>query len=169
MRDLDQTRSMSTDAVLHRTPSVSITGTGLFTPAASISNDELVESLTIANERWNDEHAAAIEAGEIEAKPLPDGAFIEKASGIKARYVMDKVGVLDPDRMAPSLPTRGEDELSIQAEIAVSAIEDDSIGRVKEGSGWMIDDQLVITQAAIELESVDSTEVDGRSRNVIDG
>lgn len=105
-------------------PSVSITGTGLFTPDQSISNDELVESLTVATQRWNEENAAAIEAGELEARALPDGAFIEKASGITSRYVLDKVGVLDPDRMAPSLETRSEDQISIQAEISVAAIEE---------------------------------------------
>lgn len=105
-------------------PSVSITGTGLFTPTESISNDELVESLSTATETWNDENAAAIEAGQIEARALPVGAFIEKASGITSRYVMNKKGVLDPERMAPSLETRSEDQLSIQAEIAVAAIEE---------------------------------------------
>ncbi len=115
---------MSSAASSGHSPSVSITGTGLFTPSQSISNDELVESLSVATERWNDENAAAIEAGELEARALPVGAFIEKASGITARYVMDKVGVLDPDRMAPSLETRSEDQLSIQAEIAVASIEE---------------------------------------------
>ncbi len=105
-------------------PSVSITGTGLFTPDQSISNDELVASLSVATERWNEEHGAEIAAGELEERALPDGAFIEKASGIASRYVLDKVGVLDPDRMAPALETRSEDQLSIQAEIAVAAIEE---------------------------------------------
>ncbi len=115
---------MSSAASSAHAPSVSITGTGLFTPSQSISNDELVESLSIATERWNEENAAAIDAGTVEARALPVGAFIEKASGITARYVMDKEGVLDPDRMAPSLETRTEDQLSIQAEIAVAAIEE---------------------------------------------
>lgn len=105
-------------------PSVSITGTGLFTPAQAISNDELVASLSVATERWNDEHASAIESGEIEARALPVAEFIEKASGITSRYVMDKAGVLDPDRMAPSLETRTEGQLSIQAEIAVASIDE---------------------------------------------
>src|SRR5690606_2845424 len=51
-------------------------------------------------------------------------AFIEKASGIKARYVMDKSGIIDPERMLPNLPARGDDELSILAEMAVKAAED---------------------------------------------
>jgi hypothetical protein len=37
---------------------------------------------------------------------------------------MDKSGVLDPERMLPSLPARGDDELSILAEMAVKAAED---------------------------------------------
>jgi hypothetical protein len=48
------------------------------------------------------DNAAAIERGEIEAAPS-DAAFIEKASGIKSRFVMDKAGILDPQRMKPRL------------------------------------------------------------------
>lgn len=101
---------------------VVITGTGLFTPPFSISNDELVASLTIAVERWNEEHAAKIEAGELAERPVPNAEFIERASGIKSRYVMEKTGVLDPDRLRPHLPLRGEDELGLQAEMALPAI-----------------------------------------------
>ncbi len=102
--------------------SVVITGTGLFTPPFSISNDELVASLSVAVHRWNDEHAADIEAGTVAARPLPDADFIERASGIKSRYVMEKSGVLDPDRLRPHLPLRGEDELGLQAEMALPAV-----------------------------------------------
>ncbi len=101
---------------------VVITGTGLFTPPHSISNEELAASLTIAVTRWNEEHADEIERGELVARTLPDPEFIEKASGIKSRYVMDKVGVLDPDRLRPHLPTRSEDEHSLQVEMALPAV-----------------------------------------------
>ena len=103
-------------------PSVSITGTGLFTPPESISNAELAASLTASIEKWNGERAAEIEAGTVEARSAPDEAFIVKASGIESRYVMEKSGVLDPDRMRPRLETRSEDELGIQAEMAMPAI-----------------------------------------------
>lgn len=103
-------------------PSVSITGTGLFTPPESISNAELAASLTASVEKWNGEHAAEIEAGAVEARSVPDEAFIVKASGIESRYVMEKSGVLDPDRMRPRLETRSEDQLGIQAEMALPAI-----------------------------------------------
>jgi len=101
---------------------VVITGTGLFTPPFSISNEELVASLSVAVGEWNAEHASEIADGTLAARPVPDAEFIERASGIKSRYVMEKSGVLDPQRMRPHLPTRGEDELGLQAEMALPAI-----------------------------------------------
>src|SRR3546814_19814392 len=47
--------------------------------------------------------------------------FIEKASGIGSRYVVDKAGILDPAHMAPRLRERPNNELSILAEIGVVA------------------------------------------------
>ena len=101
---------------------VVITGTGLFTPPFSISNEELVASLTVAVEEWNAERAAQIAEGTVAARPVPDAEFIERASGIKSRYVMEKSGVLDPQRLRPPLPNRSEDELGLQAEMALPAI-----------------------------------------------
>jgi len=98
-----------------------ITGTGLFTPPDSISNEELVASLSVANRKWNAEHADEIDRGDVEERDMPSEAFIRKASGIGHRYVMDKSGVLDPTRLRPRLPLRGEEELSIQAEMCVAA------------------------------------------------
>ncbi|MFC4161041.1 beta-ketoacyl-ACP synthase III [Chitinimonas lacunae] len=98
-----------------------ITGTGLYTPPHVISNEELVASFNTYVQRWNAANAAAIAAGTLEAKQESSVEFIEKASGIKQRYVLDREGVLDPERMAPRLPARSNDELSIMAEIAVAA------------------------------------------------
>jgi beta-ketodecanoyl-[acyl-carrier-protein] synthase len=100
---------------------VVISGTGLFTPPYSISNDELVVAFNAYAEQFNAEHAAAIAAGEVTAIEPSSSAFIEKASGIKSRYVMEKTGILDPARMAPRIPERGDDELSLQAEMCVAA------------------------------------------------
>ncbi|HEY1044473.1 MAG TPA: beta-ketoacyl-ACP synthase III [Telluria sp.] len=100
---------------------VVISGTGLFTPPYSISNDELVAAFNAYAEKFNAEHAAAIAAGEVAAVEMSSSAFIEKASGIKSRYVMEKSGILDPDRMVARIPERGDDELSLQAEICVAA------------------------------------------------
>ncbi|MFP3926937.1 beta-ketoacyl-ACP synthase III [Pseudomonas sp. W5-36] len=100
---------------------VVISGTGLFTPANSISNDELVQSFNTYVAQFNAENAAAIEAGEVQALTESNAAFIEKASGIKSRYVMDKDGILDPQRMKPRLPERSNDEWSILCEMGVAA------------------------------------------------
>ena len=101
---------------------VVITGTGLFTPPHAITNAGLAASLTIAVEAWNAQHAADIEAGVALARTLPDAEFIEKASGIKSRYVMEREGVLDPERLRPHLPTRTEDEPSLQVEMSLPAV-----------------------------------------------
>lgn len=103
---------------------VVITGSGLAAPADVISNAELVASLTVAVERWNDQHADEIARGELEARALPDEEFIVKASGIRSRHVIERSGILDPDRMRPHLPQRREDELGIQAEMSIPPILD---------------------------------------------
>lgn len=98
-----------------------ITGTGLWVPGESIDNEELVASHRLAVAAWNAEHAAEIAAGRAEARDASTDAWIVRASGIRRRYVIEKSGVLDPARLRPHLPLRGESELSVQAEIAVSA------------------------------------------------
>lgn len=100
---------------------VVISGTGVFTPPHSISNKELVDSFNTYVRKFNEENAAAIERGEVEALNESSVDFIVKASGIEARYVMNKSGILDPDIMAPRLRQRSNDEPSILAEMAVDA------------------------------------------------
>lgn len=102
---------------------VVISGTGLWTPELSISNEELVASFNRYVELYNSRNAAAIEAGELVALQPSSAEFIEKASGIKARYVLNKDGVLDPERMAPRIAERSDDDISVQAEMAVKAIQ----------------------------------------------
>ena len=98
-----------------------ISATGLFTPEHSISNEELVASYNAYADLYNSRHSAEIEAGD--ALPLQHSSveFIEKASGIKARHVMSKAPVLDPEIMEPRLDQRSNDELSLMAEIGVKA------------------------------------------------
>jgi beta-ketodecanoyl-[acyl-carrier-protein] synthase len=100
---------------------VFITGTGLFTPAQSISNAELVEAFNAYALRWNAENAAAIADGSIQAIQPSSEGFIEKASGIGARFVIDKSGLLDPERMCPDIPERPDDQPSLQCEMSVAA------------------------------------------------
>ncbi|OTG60694.1 beta-ketoacyl-ACP synthase III [Acinetobacter sp. ANC 3903] len=100
---------------------IRITGTGLYHPEESISNDELVASLNAYVEQFNHDNADKIAVGEIEARRGSDAEFIEKASGVKSRYVAEKSGILDPKRLYPRLRERSDDELSIQAEWGVTA------------------------------------------------
>jgi beta-ketodecanoyl-[acyl-carrier-protein] synthase len=99
-----------------------LTGTGLWTPRDGITNAELVDSLAQAVEAWNSENADAIARGELEERDAPNERFIVRASGVQHRYVIEKTGVLDPKRLRPHLPLRGEDEDSIQCEISLVAI-----------------------------------------------
>ncbi len=101
--------------------SVVISGTGLYTPPHVITNEELVESYNAYADLFNEQRAADIEAGTVAAVPHSSVEFVEKASGIKQRFVMNKDGVLDPTRMRPDLPSRSDDELSIMAEMGVTA------------------------------------------------
>lgn len=98
-----------------------LSGTGLFTPSESISNDELVGAFNQYVADFNREHAEEIAAGALEPLVESSSAFIEKASGIRSRFVLDKAGILDPKVMRPQLPRRENDELSVQAEIGVLA------------------------------------------------
>ena len=100
---------------------VVISGTGLFTPDQSISNSELVASFNAYAANWNAAHAEAIAAGELAPMQESSEAFIEKASGIRSRFVIDKRGVLDPARMCPDIPERPDDQPSLQCEMAVHA------------------------------------------------
>ena len=105
------------------TASAVITGSGLFTPTESISNEELVASFNAWVDFYNAENSAAIAAGDLEAKTHSSAEFIEKASGIKSRYVINKAGILDPKRMVPEIPERHNDEPSVMCEIACRAAE----------------------------------------------
>lgn len=106
------------------TSSVVISGSGLWKPSHSISNEELVIAYNAYAEQFNQQNQTAIEQGELKSKPLSSAEFIEKASGIKSRYVYVKNGILDIDRMRPSIPERLDEELSDQAEMAIHAAKD---------------------------------------------
>jgi beta-ketodecanoyl-[acyl-carrier-protein] synthase len=105
-------------------PGLALTGTGLYTPGQSISNDELVASFNEYVRRFNAQNQAAIAAGTVAALLPSSTEFIVKASGIKNRYVMDKQGVLDPDVMCPRIAERPNDQVSLLAEIAIAAARD---------------------------------------------
>ena len=101
--------------------SVVITGTGLHQPPYTITNAELVESFNRYVAQENARHADAIAAGTRAPLQPSSVEFIEKASGIKQRYVFEKEGILDPQRMYPRYQERSDDQLSMMAELAVAA------------------------------------------------
>ncbi|MFK7977052.1 MAG: beta-ketoacyl-ACP synthase III [Halioglobus sp.] len=107
--------------MLDATSDIVISGTGLYTPPESISNEELVESFNQYVEAYNAEHASEIEAGELAPLQPSSAEFVEKASGIKARYVVNKSGIIDHERMVPHIPDRPNEAQSVQCEMAVAA------------------------------------------------
>ena len=106
---------------MHR---VAISSTGLFTPPEVITNEELVAAFNAYAALENAKFANEIAAGTRTAITDSNVEFIEKASGIKRRYVMNKSGVLDPRRMRPVFKGRPDTEISLMAEIGVKACQD---------------------------------------------
>jgi beta-ketodecanoyl-[acyl-carrier-protein] synthase len=98
-----------------------ISATGLYTPPFSISNDELVTAFNTYVDAFNVANRDAIDAGEIIALTPSSAEFIEKASGIKSRFVVNKSGILNPSIMVPRIPERPNEDVSIMAELAVHA------------------------------------------------
>jgi beta-ketodecanoyl-[acyl-carrier-protein] synthase len=95
-----------------------ISATGLFTPTDVITNEELVASYNAYAELYN--------AANPDAEPLQPSSveFVEKASGIKARHVIDKTAIVDPAIMEPRYPERPNEQISLMAEIGVAACRD---------------------------------------------
>ncbi len=104
-----------------QTTGTSITGHGLWHPDTVLENPELCDAFNEFVRRDNAKHADAIAAGTREPLKESTPEFVVKASGIQKRYVHDKTGLLDPERMCPNIPDRAEDQLSVQAEYAVNA------------------------------------------------
>ena len=98
-----------------------ISATGLFTPESSISNQELVESYNRFVEATNLKNQKEISNGDREALQPSSVEFIEKASGIKSRFVLQKDDILDIEQMAPKFPVRDDSELSYMAEMGLTA------------------------------------------------
>lgn len=98
-----------------------ISGSGLWNPEFSISNQELVDAYNQYADHYNQLNAQQIELGELAPLSHSSAEFIKKASGITSRYVYQKDGILDVHRMRPKIASRPDDALSHQAEIAVAA------------------------------------------------
>jgi len=96
---------------------VIISGIGVEIPESTITNEELVASFNEWIDLQNVERSAMGEP--LLAKSNTD--FIVYASGVKNRHVHTRDGILDVTRMAPRIPPRGDDELSVMAEFGVAS------------------------------------------------
>ena len=103
---------------------IHIAGTGIWYPEETINNEEIVSSYNSYEDHFNNTNKDKIERGILEKLDYSSTEFIEKASGIKHRYVIEKDHALDPNFMKPLIPARDIDELSILAEIGVMAGKD---------------------------------------------
>lgn len=121
--------------------SVVLSATGYSTPPYSISNEELVTSFNqyvdfhnqkldkkqempaSASEPSSELSPESLSQSESQLEPLQYSSveFIQKASGIKNRYVIDKEGILDIHHMRPRIQQRPDDMPSIQCEMATNA------------------------------------------------
>lgn len=127
--------------------SVVISGTGLYTPENVITNDEIVASYNAYVDLFNEQNAEQISQGSVTPLSHSSAEFIEKASGIKQRYVVEKEGTLDPTRMRPNLPSRSDDALSVMAEIGVAAARD-----AIEAAGLTANDIDMVIVAASNMQ-----------------
>ena len=142
-----------------------ISGSGIWTPSNVITNEELVASYNAYAEKFNSDHAVDIAAGKIDEKPLSSARFIEKTSGIKARYVYTREGILDIDRMRPKFPERKEQEISNQAEIAVYAAREAMAAAGKTAS----DIDAVIVSCAYTQRAYPAIAIEVQNELGIDG
>ncbi|MBU2882799.1 beta-ketoacyl-ACP synthase III [Psychrosphaera sp. B3R10] len=152
--------------------SVVISGSGLFVPPYKVSNQELVDVLNAFSEKFNSENAVEIAAGTVEAKKTSSVEFIEKASGIKSRYMMCKDGVTDINVMHPKLVKNDVDtppEMVLMAvEAAKEALKDanknaEDIDLVILGSSNM---QRSYPSMAVEVQSILGAQGFGFDMNV---
>jgi len=98
-----------------------ISGTGHWKASHKVTNEEIVASFNEYVRLFNIKHAQEILAGTMQALGPSSAEFIEKASGIKTRYLIDKENCLDVNVMKPILRQETPDNISILAEMSVHA------------------------------------------------
>ncbi len=101
-----------------------LTGSGLFIPPFSVTNEELVASYNEYVEKFNAQQQAQIDSQQIQPLEKSSTEFIEKASGIKARYAMYKEGITDVQRMRPQVPERTQNTPLEVVEMAIAAAQE---------------------------------------------
>lgn len=139
---------------------IAISGSGLFTPKETVTNEELVKAFNQYVDLFNEQHNEAIEAGEKEALSYSSCGFIEKASGIKSRHVMYKEGILDPNVMQPIFKKRLAGETPEMVEMAAIAAKEalEQAGRSADEVDLIIcaasNFQRAYPSLAVELQDV---------------
>ena len=98
-----------------------ISGTGHWKAAHQTTNEEIVSSFNEYVRLYNIEHEEEILTGSKEALGPSSVEFIEKASGIKTRYLIDKKNCLDINVMKPILSPENPGKISILAEMSIHA------------------------------------------------
>jgi len=98
-----------------------ISGSGIFTPDESISNQELVNSFNHYIREFNQKHALEITSGRIRTLEESSADFITKVSGIKSRFVINKSGILDPSVMHPQIKEFNDEGRSLQGKLGEHA------------------------------------------------
>lgn len=105
--------------------SVVLSATGYSHPPHSITNEELVDSFNqyveLHNQKIKLSSNTHSDSEPVEPLQYSSAEFIQKASGIKHRYVIDKAGILDIQHMRPLIKPRPDNEPSIQCEMATKA------------------------------------------------
>ncbi|MAD48562.1 MAG: beta-ketoacyl-ACP synthase III [Gammaproteobacteria bacterium] len=95
---------------------IHIAGTGIWYPEDKVTNEEIVTSFNAYVDNFNIENASVISKGHLEPMEHSSVDFIEQASGIQTRYVIDKEGILNPEKMMPSLQNEDESLISLHAQ-----------------------------------------------------
>lgn len=129
---------------------VVISGTGLYVPPNKITNEELVAAFNEHVDQYNAENKADIDAGLVAPKQHSSAAFIEKASGIKSRHLVDVEGVMDLNRMMSKLPEGGHGDTEQPCLQAHMGIEAGKMALAQAGLSGEDIDHLVCSSAVMQ-------------------
>ena len=151
---------------------VQISGTGLYTPKEKISNEELVQSFNKYVDEFNETNSEDIKNGKTQPLEKSSAEFIEKASGVKSRYVQNKTGILDTSFMRPKLRERSEEELSNLAEMGIIAAKDaikNSNIDVDDIDAVIVSTSVIVSEAPVMFSAVGLKSRQSLKSNTPDG
>ncbi|MGY8986188.1 MAG: beta-ketoacyl-ACP synthase III [Sphingomonadales bacterium] len=136
-----------------------VSGSGVYKPPYAIGNEELVSSYNTYAKKFNIDNAKAIDADELEPMSLSSVEFIEKASGIKNRYIMGGEGVIDPSKLQADLP---EDPHGFRGapNVVVKMALEAAKGALKEANKSPEDVDLIINAASLPTRMIPSLAVE---------